>query len=287
MRGDDIDYDAEREVDLARWWDAIVARWWLVLLGLVAGAAIGYVLALGGGTVYRAEATLYLGQPFSPGGGSPVQSLATNPTTVNQIIRSEAALKGASRASGIKVSRLRGNTSSQVVSASGVRRLPTQTALIEIAVKGSAPVKTERAANFLAQRVINKTSGYVQTKMQTYRRRVETQSRLLTSVERRIEELSRFLDAGEGLTGLERLELISQLDNNEARRGQIIDTIAAAQQLLALAEDVELARIVEPAAAVKTSARSKRTSIVVGGILGLLLGGIAALLWEPATRRRT
>jgi len=281
------DYESEREVDLARWWDAIVARWWLVLLGLVAGAAIGYVLALGGGTVYRAEATLYLGQPFSPGGGSPVQSLATNPTTVNQIIRSEAALKGASRASGIKVSRLRGNTSSQVVSASGVRRLPTQTALIEIAVKGSAPVKTERAANFLAQRVINKTSGYVQTKMQTYRRRVETQSRLLTSVERRIEELSRFLDAGEGLTGLERLELISQLDNNEARRGQIIDTIAAAQQLLALAEDVELARIVEPAAAVKTSARSKRTSIVVGGILGLLLGGIAALLWEPATRRRT
>jgi hypothetical protein len=287
VRGDDIDYDAEREVDLARWWDAIVARWWLFLLGLVAGAAIGYVLALGGGTVYRAEATLYLGQPFSPGGGSPVQSLATNPTTVNQIIRSEAALKGASRASGIKVSRLRGNTSSQVVSASGVRRLPTQTALIEIAVKGSAPVKTERAANFLAQRVINKTSGYVQTKMRTYRGRVETQSKLLTSVERRIEELNRFLDESGSLSGLERLELISQLDNSEARRGQILDQIAAAQQLLALAEDVELARIVEPAAAVKTSARSKRTSIVVGGILGLLLGGIAALLWEPATRRRT
>jgi uncharacterized protein involved in exopolysaccharide biosynthesis len=287
MRPGQIDTEAEREVDLARWWDAIAARWWLVLLGLLAGAAIGYVLALGGGTVYRAEATLYLGQPFSPGGGSPVQSLATNPTTVNQIIRSEAALKGASRASGIKVGRLRGNTSSQVVSASGVRRLPTQTPLIEISVKGPAPVKTERAADFLAQRVINKTSGYVQTKMQTYRRRVETQSRLLTSVERRIEELSRFLDAGEGLTGLERLELISQLDNNEARRGQIIDTIAAAQQLLALAEDVELARVVEPAAAVKTSARSKRTSIVVGAILGLLLGGIAALLWEPATRRRT
>src|SRR5687767_1012152 len=136
MRPDETDIDAEREVDLATWWDAIAARWWLVLLGVLAGAAIGYVLALGGGTVYRAEATLYLGQPFSPGGGSPVQSLTTNPTTVNQIIRAESALKAAARASDIPVSKLRGNTSSQVVSASGIRRLPTQTALIEIAVKG-------------------------------------------------------------------------------------------------------------------------------------------------------
>lgn len=287
MARDELDYDSEREVDLARSWEKVVARWWLPLLGLVAGAAIGYVLALGGGTVYRAEATLYLGQPFSPGGGSPVQSLATNPTTVNSIIRAESALKAASRASGIPVSKLRGNTSSQVVSASGIRRLPTQTALIEIAVKGPAPVKTERAANFLAQRVIARTSGYVQTKMRTYRGRVETQSKLLTSSERRIEELNRFLDRSDSLAGLERLELISQLDNAEARRGQILDQIAAAQQLLALAKDVELARVVEPAAAVKTSARSKRTSILVGSILGLLLGGIAALLWEPATRRRT
>lgn len=277
----DIDYDAEREVDLARWRDALAARWWLPLLGLLAGAAIGYALALGGGTVYRAEATLYLGQPFSPGGGSPVQGLATNPTTVNEIVRSEAALKAASRASGIPVGKLRGKVSSQVVSASGIRRLPTQTPLMEIAVKGSAPVKTERAANALAQRVVARTSPYVDAKIRTYRRRIETQSRLLTSVERRIEELSRFLEDSEGLTGLERLELISQLDNNEARRGQIIDTIASAQQLLALAEEIELARVVEPASAVKTTARSKRTSVIVGALIGLLVGGIGALLWRP------
>jgi hypothetical protein len=280
------DPEAEREVDLAAWWDRIAARWWLVLGGLVLGAVVGYALALGGGTVYRAEATLYLGQPFSPGGGSPVQSLATNPTTVNQIVRSESALKVASRASGIPVAKLRGKVSSQVVSASGVRRLATQTPLIELSVTGAAKGKTERAVDALAKRVVNQTSGYVATKLQTYERRVETQSRLLTSVERRIEELGSFLESADGLTGLERLELISQLDNNEARRGQIIDTISSAQQLQALAEDVEMPRLVEPGAAVKTSARSRRTSVVVGALIGLLLGGVAALLWEPATRRR-
>jgi uncharacterized protein involved in exopolysaccharide biosynthesis len=286
MRVENVDPDAEREVDLARWRSALAARWWLPLLGLLAGVAVGYVLALGGGTVYKAEATVYLGQPFSPGGGAPVQSLATNPSTVGEIIRSEAALKAAARASGLRVGQLRGNVSSQVASAAGVRRLPSQTPIVDISVKGPAPVKTEKAANALARRVVERTSGYVTKKIETYERRLTTQSRELTSSEQRIDALNEVVRNSRDLSPLERLDLISQLDNAEGRRGQIIDQISVAQQLLALAHDVESARIVEPAAAVKTSARSKRTSVVVGALIGLLLGGIAALLWDPAARSR-
>lgn len=282
-----VDHDAEREVDLGRHWSTIAARWWLPLLGIALGIALGFALALGGGEVYRAEATIYLGQPFSPGGGSPVQSLATNPSTVSEIVRSESALKAAAAASGQRVGKLRGKVSSQVAIAGGVRRLPSQTALVQISVQGEAPGKTERAANALAERVVNQTSGYVDRKIETFERRLTTQSQELTSIERRIDELNAFLASGEGraLTGLERLELISQLDNAEARRGQTIDQLSVAQQLLALAEDVERARVVEEATAVKTAARSRRTSVLVGGLLGLLLGTIAALAWEPAVRR--
>jgi uncharacterized protein involved in exopolysaccharide biosynthesis len=282
VRPEPIDYDAEREVDLARWRRSLAARWWLPLLGLLAGIAAGYVLALGGGKVYKAEATLYLGQPFSPGGGAPVQSLATNRTTVNQIIHSESALKDAARKSGLRLGQLRGNVSSQVVSATGVRLLPSQTPLIELSVKGPAPVKTEKAANALAARVVERTSGYVDKKIETYRTRLTTQSKELSSIETRIDALNAVVAKSGGLSPLDRLDLISQLDNAEARRGQIIDQLSVAQQLLALAEDVERARVVEPAAAVKTSARSKRTSIVVGGLIGLILGGIGALVWDRA-----
>jgi hypothetical protein len=235
--------------------------------------------------VYKADATIYLGQPFSPGGGAPVQSLATNPSTVSEIVRSESALKAAARASGLRVAQLRGKVSSQVVSSAGVRRLPSQTPLMTISVKGPAPVKTEKAANALALRVVDRTSGYVSKKIETYNRRLTTQSKELTSIEARIDALNEVIRNARDLTPLERLDLISQQDNAEGRRGQIIDQISVAQQLLALAQDVESARIVEPASAVKTSARSKRTSIVVGGLIGLLLGGIAALLWEPARSR--
>src|SRR5918997_7178747 len=113
---DDLDLDAEREVDVRGWWDAVKARWWLPLLGLALGLAAGYALALGGGDVYRAEATLYLGQPFSPTGGAPVPGLATNPATVNEIVRSEAVLQSVAERSGMNLSRLRAHVSSRQVS---------------------------------------------------------------------------------------------------------------------------------------------------------------------------
>jgi len=36
----------------------------------------------------------------------------------------------------------------------------------------------------------------------------------------------------------------------------------------------------------KTAARSHRNATAVGALLGLILGGIAALVWDPIVRRR-
>src|SRR5262245_58074030 len=98
--------EEEQEVDLASGWQRLKVRWWLPVGGLVVGAFIGVLLALSGGTVWRAQSLVYLGQPFAPLGGGQIQSLATNPRTVNEIIHSESALKRASEISGIPVSRL-------------------------------------------------------------------------------------------------------------------------------------------------------------------------------------
>ena len=42
----------------------------------------------------------------------------------------------------------------------------------------------------------------------------------------------------------------------------------------------------EPSAASKTTARSSRTSLLVGALIGLLVGAIAALVAEPIAARR-
>ncbi len=90
-----------------------------------------------------------------------------------------------------------------------------------------------------------------------------------------------------GLGSLDKLVLVSSLDNAQQRRGQLLDLQSDVRQQLALAENVEKAQVVEPAAAVKTTARSGRNSALVGGLIGLLLGCAAALLADPFLARRT
>jgi hypothetical protein len=156
----DLDLDAEREVDLRSAWDRIAARWWLPAAGLVVGTVVGVLLSLSGGQVWRAETLVYLGQPFTPAGGGAIpNSIATNPRIVGEIVRSEAALRAAARASGMRVGQLRGSISTQAVVAAGQAR--GATTLYQIAVQGSAPRKLERAADALAKRVSGVAGDYL------------------------------------------------------------------------------------------------------------------------------
>ena len=61
-----VDPNAEREVDLRSGWARITARWWLPVGGLFLGAILGVLVSIGSGDVFKAEALIYLGQPFTP-----------------------------------------------------------------------------------------------------------------------------------------------------------------------------------------------------------------------------
>jgi hypothetical protein len=82
------------------------------------------------------------------------------------------------------------------------------------------------------------------------------------------------------------VELNSVITTADARRAAIQDDLFEASQLLNLAESVESSRVVEPAAASKTTARSSRTSLLIGALIGLLIGAIAALVADPIAARR-
>ena len=69
----------EQEVDLSSAWRRLKLRWWLPIGGLLVGAVIGLALALSGGSVWRAQTIVYLGQPFAPLGGGQIQSSSRSP----------------------------------------------------------------------------------------------------------------------------------------------------------------------------------------------------------------
>jgi uncharacterized protein involved in exopolysaccharide biosynthesis len=291
-RPPELDLDAEREVDLRSAWQRIVTRWWLPVGGLVIGALVGILLAFGGGSVWRAETLVYLGQPFTPAGGGAIpNSIATNPRIVGEVVRSEAALKAASRASGIPVSQLRGNISTAAIVATGQAR--GTTTLYQIAVQGSAPRKAERAADSLASRVTGTAGDYVEDKIATLEDQVAADEEELAGINRRLnvaaQEQNRALRS-RTLPETERFLIITSLNSTlsalEQRRGTVQEDLLTARQLLSLATKVEQSRVVEPAVAAKTTARSARTSAVVGALIGLLLGAVAALAAEPILARR-
>jgi uncharacterized protein involved in exopolysaccharide biosynthesis len=280
------DLEAEREVDVGRAARQVAARWWLLAAGLVAGMVAGYLLALGGGDFYKAEATLYLGQPFSPTGSAPVQGLSTNPTIVGELARSEPALQAAARASGMRISELRGNVSTGTVSGVSARRTPGVNPLVRLTVQGERRLEVQRAAQSLAKHVVREVSDYPNVKIRAFNEELRGLEQAERSLERRLASLDAALRAAKTRDPFEQLVLISQLDNTEQRRAIVAQERLDTRQLLALAENVEQARVVDEPVAVETSARSTRNSIVVGGLIGLLLGALAALLWEPVVERR-
>src|SRR5438876_398089 len=59
-------------------------------------------------------------------------------------------------------------------------------------------------------------------------------------------------------------------------------------QLLSLAQDIEVGRIVSSATATKSAGPRRRTALLIGAFIGLVIGIFAALLWEPlGIRTRT
>jgi len=241
--------------------------------------------------VWRAETIVYLGQPFAPLGGGQIQSLATNPRTVGEIIRSASVLQDISKTTGIPVSKLRSSISTRELVATG--QIRGINPLIEIAVKGSGPVRVEQAADELAERVVERVSIYVTEKTALLKQQVAVSEGQLAAVEARIaraQEQQDQLLGNQSLPPVERLLLSQNLNavitTADARRTSLQDDLFEARQLLNLAESVESSRVVEPSAASKTTARSSRTSLLVGALIGLLVGAIAALAADPIAARR-
>jgi uncharacterized protein involved in exopolysaccharide biosynthesis len=278
-RSDSLD---EREVDLARWRRAVVAFWWLPVAGLVLGAIVGLLYSTRGSSTYKATSLISLGQPVSPG-GVVIASFGTNPRAVSQIVSSASAQHDAERAAGLPDGALRGHVSvAQVGTATGAGAARA-TPLISLTVRGPNPTKTEVAANALAKRVVALTTApYVGTKIRTYGLVLETTNRQLASISTRLAALNKAISKS-NLAPLDQLVLISQVDNAEQRQGNLFDQKATTLQQLAFAKNVESAKIITAARSQRSSAHSKSTSLIVGALIGLILGTIAAIVVE---RRR-
>jgi hypothetical protein len=266
------DLDAEQEVDLGRYARAVGARWWVLLAGLVVGAIVGYLVSLGGSQLFKATSTVYLGTPYSIIGGVQLQGPQTNPATVGTVVHSEAAIENAARSAGMPAGALRGHISTKSISTgtsvSGTKA--TANPLVAISVQASTRRRARLATNALANQVVITLAPFTNDK--------------ITGLKKRIATDQAAIEAGRTESGRGgQLGAVIALQLFPIEQDQI-----TAQQLLTQAVHIERPAVLTRGAPVRVTARSRRNSTVVGAFLGLLIGLIAALAWEPlAARRRT
>lgn len=255
----------EGEIDVRRYWSAVAARWWLPVVGLLAGAALGYALSLGGADVWRGVTLVYLGQPVTPAGAQ-VQSLSTNPSAAVEIANAPALQRRVEREVGLRRGELSGSVS--VAAAPGNLTRLGQNPLIRIRVDGESR-RVAQASTMIAREVAARVSDYANGKIRVLEETIAANEEELAQLDERIEGARG--DSGGFLL---------------LRRGELRSELLAARQTLLLAQTVERARVVEEAVARRVTAQSRRNQIVVGAVLGLLAGLAAALVWESAAALR-
>ncbi len=276
--------EIEQEIDFGRYLRALGRGWWLLLAGLVIGAVLGVALTLGSGNLYRAKATVYLGQPLAVNSSAGIQGLNTNPSTVGKLAHAEDILSQVSKQSGLPLEKLRSGISTATVQ--GYLSKLGQTPLVTISVQADASKKdVQDAANTLANLVLARLSAYPSEKIATLRAQIASCNKQIETINERQKTINAAIEAGSG-SSLEQQVLLTQATINEQRRGTLSDELQQDQLLLTQAKTVEQGSIVSKAKAVKTTGRDRKSALIVGGALGLLIGALVTLTLPGSRRRR-
>jgi len=291
MSGDKpaADLEAERDVDLRSWLEALRSRWWIAVAGLVVGAVIGGVYSLSRGSTFVATAFIAPGQAFNPSGSSPVLTYLTSQAAINKLATSAGALEYASAKSGVPLGKLRGAVSTSAINqqtgASQSSSTQRNAVLVAIQVQLDKKTKAERAGNAIASYIKNETtSAYVKHSIQIYETLIKNLTQRQVTSQARVSSLTQAAKQP-GLSLDQQLLLAIQLDQAQATLGQTINSLETTRQQQLLAQQVEQTQIIQAAKAEKTTARSRRNSVVVGAVIGVLIGAIVAIVVGLRARR--
>ena len=141
--------------------------------------------------------------------------------------------------------------------------------------------------------MIAQVSTYVDQKIKLLDDQIASSKTELEGINLRVASYNQQLQdliKNEAISPTDKLIAVGTLNNsiafNEQRRGTVQQELYQNQQLLSLAQNVERSKIVQPAAASRVTATSRRNAAVIGALIGLLLGAIAAYLGDPFAARR-
>jgi hypothetical protein len=288
--------EAERtgEVRVTEYVGRVVRHWYIVLVAIAAAVLLVLLNTVGTGKQYQAQATVFLGQPLTPTGGSVFNAnVFTNTSTAQAKVRSTESMNRAAEAAGIKSGTvLRSHTSVTVLSSTSARTTPTS-ANVNITVRGPWDKQAvTKAARSLADTLIEFANTYQQAKIDLLDAQIATDEASIATLNGVVEQSQKQLDtlARSSASPTDKATVSATLLSTIATAGSRIDEISAAlttnKIFKAAAENVESAGYVQEPAGQKVTAAKRRSTLIVAAFTGLIVGVILALIWDGMRRNR-
>jgi hypothetical protein len=286
------------EVRVSDYFRRAMRRWYVIVISVVAAVLLVFLHGVSGATNQAtATASVYLGQPFSPGGSSVLtQTPLSNPTISINYVTAPQQIAAAAKAAGIDHRSLRSHVS--VLSSGGATSAAAKTGgnagspTISITVEGPwTRVKVQKVANTLAGSLIKYANRYTALKGKLVAGRVATEKAQLAAleeVERRAHANLAAIDAS-NQAPLAKVAAESPWVSDLATAGVQIGTLTVNltndQVALVATHDIESAQFIAQASGRKVSARTRRNSLVIAALVGLIVGTGLALAWEALAAR--
>jgi capsular polysaccharide biosynthesis protein len=265
---------------------------------VVAAVAIVFLHGVSGATKQSsAMASVYLGQPFTPGGSSVLTSTPLSNASISiQYVTAPQQIARAADAAGIDNRSLRKHVSVLSASPSGTGGGKAATGggppTITITVEGPwTRTKVQTAANSLAESLISYANRYTDLKARLIAERVKSeQSEMATlrEVQTRAHANLDRIDSSNAAP-LDKVAssspLVSDLSAAATQIGQLTLNLTNDQVTLVATRDIESAQFISRATGRKVSAATRRSSLVIAAMVGLIVGVGLALAWEALSTR--
>src|SRR3954471_3813143 len=265
------DLDVEQEVDFGRYVRIVAVRWWLLVVGLIIGALIGLAVATSKSRPYQATALVYLGQPYA--NGAPLQSLNTKLAFVTELIVARSTLARVSAETGIKPGVIQSRVSVEPVAGINRGKVAVPAPIVAVTVDGLPAKEAAAVANAEGGVLQRNFSSYVNQKMRTYQVRLKRLDGRITATQSVIDAAQKeeaSVIANHGLPETEKLLLLAHYDNvinqNTVRLNQLEADQISSGDVITLADQIEKARVLEPAKVHRAAPPSRRTSVLIGAV---------------------
>ncbi len=279
------------EVPLSVYAGRVARNWYVVVIAVAAAILLVVLHAVGTGKQSQAQATVYLGTPLTPTGGSSQNfTYATNPASAQAYLHTNAVLDQAASKSGIKSGAALHKHLSVTALQTSTSKTTGQTPNIQITVQG--PFKRTQAVaavSSLGSSLIAWANKYQNAKADALTAQIATDKATMTTLQTALNlaqaQLKRMGRGSSSTDQATMAVLLSTISDTGDRLDTVSYQLTENEIFQASAKNAESASYVQTPSGGKVTAMNRKSSLIVAVFAGLIVGVVLALLWDAIRRR--